>query len=373
MLTKILLAGGYGSAGFQIAKLLCKYQLDIKLTICGRNLEKARLAAERLIELKPDFSIDHIQLDLASTERLDAVLPGYDLLLLATSTIKHVTTIANACLKANTDYYDIQISSIHKLKALQQLKEKIIEKDRCFITDGGFHPGMLSTMVRYAGDKLDQINSAHIYVALKVDWTGMDVTPSTKREFVDELLDYSNQIFQEGQWKKMSLWKTWSYDFGSEIGQQQCVPMYFPEMHELPAMFPTLKNTGVFITGFNKITDTLVLPFLLVALKVLPKSTHNYLSNLFWWSLKFCKPPFVTKLIVDASGIKDDRQADYTFSLMEADSYKLTAVPTVATILQYLDRSFRKSGLHFQANFVDSKRFFSEMERMGIITEEKIN
>ena len=52
--------------------------------------------------------------------------------------------------------------------------------------------------------------------------------------------------------------------------------------------------------------------------------------------------------------------------ISHSDGYLLTAVPVVACLFQYLDGSVRNPGLHFQANVVEPKRFFRDLQMMGI-------
>jgi saccharopine dehydrogenase (NAD+, L-lysine-forming) len=58
-------------------------------------------------------------------------------------------------------------------------------------------------------------------------------------------------------------------------------------------------------------------------------------------------------------------------SLFHPDGYELTAIPVVASILQWLDGSARKPGLFWQALFVDPERFITDINRMGVCVEER--
>jgi saccharopine dehydrogenase (NAD+, L-lysine-forming) len=48
------------------------------------------------------------------------------------------------------------------------------------------------------------------------------------------------------------------------------------------------------------------------------------------------------------------------------DGYELTAIPVVATLLQYLDGSARKSGLWMMGHFVEPTRLMKDMAIMGV-------
>lgn len=45
---------------------------------------------------------------------------------------------------------------------------------------------------------------------------------------------------------------------------------------------------------------------------------------------------------------------------------RVTAIPVVACLMQYSNQNSRKSGLWFQANFVEPVQFFHDINRLGV-------
>jgi len=53
-------------------------------------------------------------------------------------------------------------------------------------------------------------------------------------------------------------------------------------------------------------------------------------------------------------------------AVAQPDGYELTAIPVVATLLQYLDGSARKPGLWMMGHLVKPIRLMMDMEKMGV-------
>ncbi len=62
------------------------------------------------------------------------------------------------------------------------MAEEIQQAGCCFITDGGFHPGLPAFLVRYAAQYFDQLVCARVGSVIKEDWKKLDVENSTVYE-----------------------------------------------------------------------------------------------------------------------------------------------------------------------------------------------
>ena len=182
----VLILGGYGNAGLEIARLLAS-QSRCRMILAGRNGDRARNAAAQLNAESKTTCISGLEVDAASRSSLLKAFQGVDIVLVAAATIAYTRTVAEAALKAGIDYFDIQISTPAKRLALEALRERIIQAGRCFITDGGFRPGIPAAMVRYAAGQIAGLESAPVASVFQVDWKERHLAAPTTVEFVDEL------------------------------------------------------------------------------------------------------------------------------------------------------------------------------------------
>ncbi len=356
-MSKILILGGYGYTG----KLLAKYLLaetDAEIVIAGRSLDKAQDFVTQLAN--PRASARQVDATIAAT--LQPALRGVDLCLVAAPTTHHAETVIFACLAAGADYLDVQLSA-SKLKALQAAEKQIRHEGRCFVTEAGFHPGLPSAMVRYTAKKLDRIESAVTAGYLNM---GHGLPYS---EAVDELMEgfihYEAQVFKNGAWTRPSEWSMTQFDFGSEIGKRTCYSMFFEELRKLPEMYPTLKETGFYISGSNWVADLLITPIVMLGLKLAPKKGIRPLGKLMWWGMQQSPPPYVVMIAVEAKGLKNGMQSTVRAQVSHPDGYELTAIPVVAYLKQYLDGSARRVGLHLMGQLAEPERLFKDMQVMG--------
>jgi saccharopine dehydrogenase (NAD+, L-lysine-forming) len=351
----ILILGGYGAAGRCLTKHLLA-QTDHKMIVAGRNLEKAQKFADSF--QNPRVTAKRV--NATDPASLKDALSGVDFLLVAAPTTQQTETVVCAALEAGVDYLDVQYADL-KLEALRLHEKDIIQKQLCFVTEAGYHPGLPSAMIRYAASKLDCIESAR--TAGYLNMGNLQYT-----EAVDELMEgfvhYRAQVYKDGAWTKPGSWDMRKFDFGEEIGTKTCYSMFFEELRGIPEMYPTLKDTGFYISGWNPLADMLITPLVMLGLKIAPKRGIRPLGKLMWWAMNRSKPPYRVMVKVEAAGQLNGKPARVETSIEHEDGYELTAIPVVALLMQY-DR-IRKPGLHMMGHLAEPVRLFSDMEQMGV-------
>jgi len=354
-MSTILILGGYGATGRLLTKHLLA-QTDHELIVAGRNPEKAQAFVDSL----RDQRVAARQVDATDSASLKQALQRVDFLLVAAPTTHHAETVVCAALDAGVDYLDVQYSDL-KLDALRAHEKEINEKLLCFVTEAGYHPGLPSAMIRYAASKLDCIESAR--TAGYLNMGNLQYT-----EAVDELMEgfihYQAQVYKNGAWTKPSSWDMRKFDFGEEVGTKTCYSMFFEELRCIPEMYPTLKDTGFYISGWNLLADLLITPIVMVALKLAPRLSIRPMGKLMWWAINRSKPPYRVVLKVEATGQLNGRQAQVDARIEHEDGYELTAIPVVAFLLQY--NQIRQPGLHMMGHLAEPNCLFNDMERMGV-------
>lgn len=352
----IFILGGYGYTGKFLARHLLAHT-DANIIISGRSLQKAQAFVADLNTLRASAR----QADAADVRSLRQALQGITLCLVAAPTTHHTQTVIHACIDAHVDYLDIQFAS-NKLKALYAAEDEIQKAGLCFITEAGYHPGLITALIRYAASQLDIVESA-----VTAGYLNMKDIPYS--EAVDELmeafLDYQAQVFKNNAWTKPSTWSMRDVNFGRDIGRRTCYSMFFEEMRALPEIFPTLRETGFYISGANWLSDLIVTPVVFVGLKIAPKRGIRPLGRLMWWAMGKSKPPYLVALKVEAKGLKNGRSIQVDVRIAHPDGYELTAIPVVAYLRQYLAGTARKCGVHMMGHIAEPIQLFNDMQMMG--------
>jgi len=360
-MNRIFILGGTGYAGTLIARHLLE-QSDAQITISARHLEKAQNFADELNRRWPG-RVKAIRADASDAASLRFAFNGHSMIVVAAPVTAHADKVVRTVLETGADYLDLQISA-KKLALLQSLAGEIGRSGRCFITEAGFHPGLPSVLVRYAAAHLDTIESAVTAGYLNIGNT----LPYS--DAVDELIEafrnYQAQIYKDGHWTKPNSWQMRRIDFGGDIGSKQCFSMFFEELRDLPKLYPALRNVGFFISETHWVTDWVIMPLALIWLRSIPLGTHR-IGKIVWWSMRtFHRPPYLVELFVQATGQHAGQPAQFQASVSHPDVYELTAIPVVATLLQYLDSSPRRPGLWMMGHYADPVRLLNDMKRMGV-------
>jgi len=359
----ILILGGYGNTGKYLAPLLLS-QTDVRLVLAGRNKEKAQQFAAQLNDQFKGDRVSGVFADASNITSLNQVFKDVDFVLVASSTVKYVQEVATAALESGVDYLDIQYSQ-KKVPILKSLEKEIEKAGLCFITEAGFHPGLPAAMVRFVAPNFSCLKKAIVSSVIRPE----KVLPLSDSlyELVEEFKDYQSLFYKDGNWLKAKMRDMRKIDFGGQFGQQYCFPMFLEEMRPLPELFPSIKETGFYIAGFNWFVDWFVTPLIVLALKIFPQKGIRPMGKLMHWGIKtFSSPPYGVVLKIEAEGEKDGEKKKMIVSAFHEDGYQFTAIPVVACLLQYLDGSIRKPGLWMMGHIVDPLRLIEDMKRMGV-------
>lgn len=267
-----------------------------------------------------------------------------------------------AALDEGVDYLDVQLSAA-KFALLHSLEGEIRSGGRCFITEAGFHPGLPAALVRHAAAQMDRIDSAVTVAYLNMG----KALPYT--EAVDEVAqlfrDYRGQVFRDGAWTKPSSYDVRTLDLGGDLGRRRCFSLFLDEMGPLPEAFPSLRETGFYMSETHWVTDRVISPLVWTGLRLMPRAVRS-MGRLLWWSMgTFHRPPYRVEIQVHAAGVKDGNPARIRVSVAHRDGYELTAIPVAAALLQYLDGTARRPGLWMMGHLVDPERLLRDMAALG--------
>jgi hypothetical protein len=379
--SEVLILGGYGTTGAVLADLLLGYS-DATVVLAGRDRSRAERAAAELGSRFPGRVTSRVA-DAADPASLDGAVAGVDLVAVAASVLDHAGTVAGAALRAGADYFDLLLGSAGKYAALEELRAQAEGEGRCFITDGGIHPGLSAAMIRALAPAYERLDRAEVAGLLKVDWAAYAFAASTVHEFVTELADYSTGALRDGAWVELP-WKEAikRFDFGSPFGVERCSTMAMEELRRLPEQIPSLRDCGFYVSGFNPVADNVLLPLGMAVMKVAPRRLGEPYSRLFAWGLRrYSRPPYgviwqlethgdpVPGGPLDGGRAGGPAAGRAGLRLIHDDGYWLTAAAAAACLLQYLDGSLRTPGVHLQALAVDPARMLRDLQRMGVRLE----
>lgn len=356
----LVILGGYGAAGLAIARLLLQ-ETDCRLALAGRHVQKAEDAARDLNAHWPGQRVHGVYADAALPDTLDAHLAAARLLIVCATSAAYTGPVARHCLAAGCDYFDINYpQSI--VPVLEALAPAMRAAGRCFISQGGVHPGLPAALVRYAAPYFTRYRSAVVGMAFSQRSLG---THDAVQELVSDWGNTQGSAWERGRWRRYGLTETKKLSFGRGFGTRHCAPLELVELRTLPEQYG-LEELGLFVSGFNWFTDWVVFPLIMGAGLMRKNLGVAFLTRLLRWGMAtFSRPPWGALVTLQAQGLLHGRPQEVTAAIYHEDGYVLTAIPAVACLLQYLDGAIARPGLWWMGQAVEPERLLRDMQRLG--------
>jgi saccharopine dehydrogenase (NAD+, L-lysine-forming) len=348
-----------------LARLLLE-QTRADVVIAGRDLDAAERLATVLDRDFPGGRISARRADAADPASLDAALRGISLVVVLITRPDLVLNVGRAALVAGCDYIDILVTET-TVRDLGVLSMRAEDAGLVFVTQAGFHPGLPAVFIQRGAKHFDHYERADIAMAMNARFE----RPEQAAEVIDMVADFKADICRDGTWRKATYRDALKADMGGRFGTMQLFPIQMPEIVDMQRILD-LRQTGVYVSGFNWFVDYLVFPMILIAQRIRKGFAVRPLTRLFAWGVNTFSSPWQGVVFANiAEGVKDGRHCRAHIVAEHDDAYLFTAIPIVACVKQYLDGRLRP-GVWMMGHAVDADRLFEDMRSMGIAIREEI-
>ena len=350
---KILILGGYGKAGRQIAFLLAKYT-NYAIFVAGRNLSKAEKFTSGLLAQFPERQINAVEADADESEELINIVKNVNLVIVCIPLSRESTLhIIKAILKSNNSHYIDLSPGTGKYEAFAEAAEEIKEGRNLFILDAGFDPGLPGFLSHWAASLTESPEELEIEAVYK--------DPDIGESGIKDILRHgqSSMVYKKSHWENMSVFHVKTVDFPKPFGRALAIPAILPELQGIPETYG-LKKLEMYQAGINSLSNVVLMLWKSGLKKLLSVQSG---IKIFQWAAGFTKPPYGGAIKVTAKG--SENQIEIT--VCHEDLHDATAVPVVATAIQILEKPGNVSGQFFMGEWVSKDSFVGKLEEMGLV------
>lgn len=356
---KILVLGAYGGVG----KALCReilQKIPAELSVAGRNLQKVQNLVRNLQAEFSGSSIRPVVLDARDSDQLMEAFQNVDLAIITATIPDLIADVAKAALATHTDVIDILLRGdvVDRLRVFDIQAKK---EGRTFITQGGFHPGMIAPAIRLGKNKFDAYLQARVFMAMD----GIFRKPESSYELFHELLAGGSRILENGKWRKANWKDSLEVDFSGYFGKRSCFPLQMREMEGLERELG-LREMGTYAAGFDRYIDNVIFPLILLLGYFNKKMAIKLGGNMLFRHIRknLDKAPRV-EFRMEAKGLKDGREQHFSVCFESGNGFELTAQALIACLIQYLQGKIRP-GVHLMGQVLDEKQMLEDLIAMGL-------
>jgi saccharopine dehydrogenase-like NADP-dependent oxidoreductase len=384
---KIIVLGGAGKMGCIAVEDLARDRRVKEVVIADYNLAQARTVAETISDSKVSIQ----QADVRDHDGLVGLLEGAGACLNATVYYTNLKVMA-ACLEAGVPYTDMG-GLFHLTRKQLELSERFAEAGLSAVLGMGSAPGVPNVQARYAADRLDTVETIHIYDGIKPPPPDNVRFTYAVPTIIDELT-MSPMVYRDGEYVACEpLSEFEDYWFAPPLG---LLPMHLSlhsEVATLPVSFRDKGVREVFfkINYWGMAKETVEKVRVLadfgfagrepVAVKGQQVVPHDLLVTLMSGYVPpiedFLAPPkkeppdWVKEIVTEVRGVKDGKELTFRLGTLTCKGALPTGVAPARTAI-WLAEGRVLPGVHPPEKALDPEPFFEELRERDIITQVSV-
>jgi lysine 6-dehydrogenase len=386
---KIVVLGGAGLMGRIAVKDLAASEGTRQIVIADRDTDLARKVADLLPQGRSKVSI--VQTDVTDHDQLVDTLRGADAVLNAVHYYFNLE-VMRACLEVGAHYTDLG-GLFHLTRKQLELHDEFAAAGLTAVLCMGSAPGVPNLQARYAADRLDTVESIHIYDGI-LPPTGDDIRFGYAIPTIIDELVMPPMIFRNGEFvAEEPLAGAEDYWFEPPVGLLRCHLSLHSEVATLPVSFKDkgirecsfkINYWGMSPEAFAKVKLLADLGFAgadavnVKGMKVKPRDMlvtllADYIPPLDAFVQEPADPTHWTKEIVtEIKGTKDGEPLTYRMgTLTPIGSLPTGVAPSIAA--QWLAAGrVPQPGVFAPEIALDPVPFFEELAKRGIVTRASV-
>jgi lysine 6-dehydrogenase len=384
---RITVLGGAGKMACISVQHLAQDQRVDEVIIADLNIEQANVVADYIKSSKVSVR----QVDVNDAEGLVEALQGSDTCLNGTVYYTNLQ-VMEACIKARTHYTDMGGLFFTTRKQLE-FSDRFSDAGLSAVLGMGSAPGVPNIQARYAGDRLDSIESIKIFDGITPPLSDEPKFTYAVPTIMEELL-VEPMVFRDGEFKSMRPLSDFEdYWFTPPIG---LLPMHLSLHSEVATLPLSFKDKGInecfFKINYWGMAKAVVEKIRVMAdfgfgssepvevdgQQIVPRNLMvKLLSGYVPPITDFLAPPkkeppnWAKEIVTEVHGFKDGEEITYRLGTLTCKGALPTGVaPAIAAV--WLAEGRVTPGVHPPEIALDPLPFFKELEERQIYTQVSI-
>ncbi|MEM1168986.1 MAG: saccharopine dehydrogenase NADP-binding domain-containing protein [Cyanobacteria bacterium P01_H01_bin.35] len=368
MTNQVLIIGGYGRIGSNVARDLATYT-NSEITITGR---KSEANIKEIPVSRVGSGVKYLALDLADKERVKNIIHSYskfsgNLVIHCAGPFHHRdANVLKNCIEAGVNYVDLSDYRGFTRKALEYY-EAAKKAGVTAIINTGIFPGISNSLVRKSVEQFDEPEEIHLsYVVGGSGGAGVTVMRTT-------FLGLQNpfDVWINGKWQSVKPYSDHQViDFPSPYGKIGVYWFDMPESLTLATSFPVKTVTtkfGSFPDFYNYLTWMTAHLFPVSWLK--NSRVIEFLSQVSYKMTQVTDKYSGTGVAIQAKviGKKSGKKVDFCSSILHKNTATATGIGAGGIAELILSEKLHKPGVGCVENSLSTELFEQVMQNRGFV------